>query len=109
MPDGSTTWDTADEAAYTVGLCKQVVHIVQNALQLWPDKQQAAPANVALNQRGTIAMQRQPRGCKMPPLMPEFVAQSTVQAATMPPLDAKGCLLHAFQGVPKHSKLLSFC
>ena len=48
------------------------------------------------------------RGRKMPPLMPEFVAQSTVQAATMPPLDAKGCLLHAFQGVPKHSKLFSF-
>ena len=108
LPDASTKWDTADEAAYTIPLCKQIVSVVQNALKLWPQKQSASTTNVAINQRGTVALQKQPRGRKMPPVMSEFAAQTTVQSTDMPPLDSKGCLLRAFHGVPMHSKLLSF-
>eukprot|EP00435_Cladocopium_sp_Y103_P074183 s181_g47.t1 len=35
QPDGSYKWDTADEAAYGIELCRKIVQIVQAALQLW--------------------------------------------------------------------------
>ena len=108
QPDGSYKWDTADEAAYTVELCRKIVAIVQTDLNLWPDKPQASPDNVGINQRGQIALQKQPRGRRMPPIMPEFVAQTTIKLDQMPPLDNKACLKHTVQGVPQFSKLLGF-
>ena len=106
--DGTYKWDTADEAAYTAELCKKIVEIVQTTLKIWPDRSQATPNNVRVNQRGQIALQKQPRGRSMPPILSEFVAQTTVKLPEMPPLDSKGCLLRTVQGVPQFSKLISF-
>ena len=70
--DGTFKYATSDEAAYTKQLCVQVVSIVQNALQLFPQKFEADPSNVAVNHKGMIAMQKQPAGRRMPPWFPNL-------------------------------------
>ena len=106
--DGTFKYATSDEAAYTKQLCVQVVSIVQNALQLFPQKFEADPSNVAVNHKGMIAMQKPPAGRRMPPLISEFERFETIIAASMPTTDAKGCLTACLQHVPSGSKLLSF-
>ena len=81
---------------------------MQNALQLFPQKFEADPSNVAVNHKGMIAMQKQPAGRRMPPLISEFERFETIIAASMPTTDAKGCLTACLQHVPSGSKLLSF-
>ena len=82
--DGTFKYATSDEAAYTKQLCVQVVSIVQNALQLFPQKFEADPNNVAVNHKGMIAMHKQPAGRRMPPLISEFERFAIVTAASMP-------------------------
>ena len=106
--DGSFKYATSDEAAYTKQLCTQTVSIVQTSLQIFPERFEASSSTVALNHKGMLALQRQPAGRKMPPLISEFEQFSTVTADTMPPTNSKGCLTSNFLQVPSGSKLLSF-
>ena len=106
--DGSFKYATSDEAAYTKQLCVQIVSIVQTSLQIFPERFEATPSTVALNHKGMLALQRQPAGRRMPPLISEFEQFSTVTAASMPPTNSKGCLISNFLQVPAGSKLLSF-
>lgn len=106
--DGTFKYATSDEAAYTKQLCVQIVSIVQNALQIFPQKVEADATNVAINHKGMIALQKQPSGRRMPPLISEFERFETITAATMPVTDSKGCLTACLQHVPTGSKLLSF-
>ena len=69
QPDGTYKWDTAEEAAYTVELCRKVVQIVQSALHIWPQPLQASAHNVPINQKGQIALQKQPRPQNGPTLV----------------------------------------
>ena len=108
QPDGTFKYATSDEAAYTKQLCLQVVSVVQNALNLFPQKLEADHHSVAINHKGMIALQKQPAGRRMPPLISEFAAFSTVVASSMPATNTKGCLTACFQHVPEGSKLLSF-
>lgn len=104
---GRLIYATAEEAAYPRELCIQIRKIVQEALNLFPEHLQAAPGLVTTNAAGTTAMQLQPRGRRMPPLIAEFVAFQIIESHDSPPLDSKSCLQRPWHHLPIHAKLLS--
>ena len=104
---GRMIYATAEEAAYPRALCLQIRRIVQESLNLFPEHQQASPRCVTHNAAGSTALNVQPRGKRMPPLISEFVAFQTVEASDPPPLDAKSCLTQPWYHLPIHAKLLS--
>ncbi|CAE7248606.1 unnamed protein product [Symbiodinium sp. CCMP2592] len=60
------------------------------------------------NHRSSIAVQRQPKVSKAPPLMPEYKHRVTLQVPSMDALryDAKNSLTAAFQSVPVGARIL---
>ncbi|CAE7244154.1 unnamed protein product [Symbiodinium sp. CCMP2592] len=60
------------------------------------------------NHRSSIAVQRQPKVSKVPPLMPEYKHRVTLQVPSMDALryDAKNSLTAAFQSVPVGARIL---
>ena len=105
--DGRLIYATAEEAAYPRALCVQIRKIVQEATNLFPEHSQASPMVVTTNAAGSAALNTQPRGRKMPPLISEFVAFQTIISNDPPPLDAKSCLSTPWHHLPAHAKLLS--
>ena len=78
---GRVIYATAEEAAYPRALCIQIRRIVQESLNLFPEHHQASPNCVSHNAAGSTALNVQPRGKRMPPLISEFVAFQTVEAS----------------------------
>ena len=103
---GQVIYGTSEEAAYPKQLCAKIVDIVQKALNLFPSASQASHATVSFNAAASTSTHKQPRGRKMPPILSEFVAVTTIQVSEKPPLDSKHCLTSAWHGVPQFSKLL---
>lgn len=81
---------------------------LQDALQLFPEAPQTAVDNVQLNAAATVSSAQQPRGRRMPPILSEFLAVTTIHSHDMPPLDSKRCLTQPWMGVPQFAKLLQF-
>jgi len=104
---GRMIYATAEEAAYPRALCLQIRRIVQESLNLFPEHQQASPGCVTQHAAGSSALNVQPRGKRMPPLISEFVAFQTVEASDPPPLGAKSCPTQPWHHLPTHAKLLS--
>lgn len=107
LPPQPFKYASAAEAAYPKPLCVQVVSIVQKQLNLYPAPTFASGENVSPKHQSNIAVGKQPRGRRMPPLLSEFVAKQMITSPVDPPWNSKACLLHDFHGVPAGGKLLS--
>ena len=103
---GKIVYATADEAAYPRELALQVVHIVSNALNIFPESSRATIQNTPANAAGTVATAKQPRGQRMAPIISEFAAITTISSDTKPPVDTKQRLTTVWHGTPKGAKLL---
>ena len=103
---GKIIYGTSEEAAYPKELCLKIADIIQTALNLFPAAVQASSDNVSFNAAASTSAHSQPRGRKMPPILSEFAAVTTVQTTTSPPLDSKQCLTTTWLGIPQYSKLL---
>ena len=103
---GKMVYATADEAAYPRELALQVVYIVSNALNIFPNSSHATIENTPANAAGSVATAKQPRGQRMAPIVSEFAAVTTVSSEQKPSLDSKQRLTTTWHGVPKGAKLL---
>ena len=104
LPSGQSYWATRDEAAYPRPLCLQIVALISQELGVQWDPSASVP-NVAA---GAAALNnRQLRGRKCPPLVPEYKLVLRLFADAIPQVDSKRRLLQPFQNAPKGSKLLS--
>ena len=104
---GKLIYATAEEAAYPRALCVQIRRIVQEALNIFPEHTHAVPGWVTANAAGSTALNVQPRGKRMPPLISEFVAFQTIITSDPPPVDSKSCLTKPWHHLPAHAKMLS--
>ena len=104
---GKLIYATAEEAAYPRALCVQIRRIVQEALNIFPEHTHAVPGCVTANAAGSTALNVQPRGKRMPPLISEFVAFQTIITNDPPPVDSKSCLTKPWHHLPAHAKMLS--
>ena len=102
LVDGKWTFATALEAAYPRLLCDRMAE--QLLLQLGVD---AGPAPTDRS-KVDAAVQKQPKGRKFPPLIPEHVHVVQVKGllADEPKLNDKNCLATAYGSVPVQAKLL---
>ena len=112
--DGSRRYATSAEAAYPRELCLKIVDIVRQSVQPSTFLSSSSPTHadcprmsLPVNVKGTIAMQKQPRGRAVPPLVSEYKYLSTVALAEAPPLDTKRRLTQPFQHLPVGAKLLT--
>ena len=100
---GRNYWATKDEAQYPRPLCMQIVSLVSQALGVLWD-----PACAASKPAAAAALaNRQTRGRKCPPLVPEFREIVRIRSNSVPVVGSKRRLTAAFQQVPPGSKLLA--
>ena len=100
LPNGRNYWAAKDEAQYPRPLCMQIVSLVSQALGVLWD-----PACAASKPAATAALaNRQTRGRKCPPLVPEFRELVRIRSTSVPVVDSKRRLTAAFQQVPPGSK-----
>ena len=100
---GRTYWATKDEAAYPRPLCHQIVALVSQSLQNgWNPGKHAPKATAAAALRN-----RQPRGRKCPPLVPEYKTVLTVMHDCVPCVDSKSRVQQPLGNVPAGARLLS--
>ena len=102
-PGGKVHFPTADEAAYPRPFCVQFVALVFRHLG------RPLPATPApqVSAQASASSARQPRGRRIPPVMPEFKRVLVYQVAALPQVDHKRRLLHPLRDAPAGSKLIS--
>ena len=105
--DESFSCATSAAAKYPKAMASKVVSIVLQSTQLSPASVPSSLSHVPLNARGSIAMQKQPRGKVVPQLVPEFKYIATIQTDSVPPLDGKRRLTVSLGAIPAGSKLLT--
>ena len=122
-PDGSQTWATAEESQYPRKMCFALVHVVlqvaaEFGIILKPESIAEVSNHPLLTaQAAAISSGKQPRGHKIPPIVPEF---SSVKAFFCQKPDQVPCALQSkltspFQAydenqhkieIPKHARFL---
>ena len=102
-PGGKVHFPTADEAAYPRPFCVQFVALVFRHLG------RPLPATPApqVSAQASASSARQPRGRRIPPVMPEFKRVLVYQVAALPQVDHKRRLLQPLRDAPAGSKLIS--
>ena len=95
-------FSTSHEAGYPKALCVRYAEIFHELCRT----RGIAPAQQASDEVQKLAPNQQPKGRKLPQLIPEFSFTKTMQVDKLPQVDHKGCLLHHMQGIPAGSKLL---
>lgn len=89
-------FNTAKEAEYPAGMCRRYAQVLGEFLDvglLQPKLPRMLP-------------QAQPKGRKLPQLIPEFLDVVTCLLAEVPQVDAKKNIVHDVGAVPKGSRLL---
>ncbi|CAE7555695.1 SLC24A2, partial [Symbiodinium sp. CCMP2592] len=101
--DGTMSFPTAQEAAYPRPFCQQFVALVFRHL----GRPLPVHPTAATSAAAATSSARQPRGRKLPPVMPEFKRVLVYQVHALPPVDSKRCILQPLRDAPSGSKLLS--
>ena len=95
-------FSTSHEAEYPKALCVRYAEIFHELCRT----RGIVPAQQASDEVQKLAPNQQPKGRKLPQLIPEFSFTKTMQVDKLPQVDHKGCLLHHMHGIPAGSKLL---
>ena len=84
-------------------MCDLIIHQARSARNLhtaaWQD-------TVSLTETHKVTGGKQPKRCKVPPLISEYLSVQTVTTADVPQLNDKQCLRAAFHSVPQGAKCL---
>ena len=98
--DGS--FSTALEAEYPRAMCLKYAEIFHELCQ----QRKIHPGQQTAMEVQKLSPYQQPKGRKLPQLVPEYSFTKTIQVKHLPPVDHKGCLTKPLQDIPAGSKLL---
>ena len=104
--DGSWHSATSAEVAHPRELCVAIRQCVM-ASQAYPTPAQPVSSHINATVRGTIALHKQPRGRRVPPIVPEYLRVCTVILQSQPILNSKKCLTLQSGPIPAGSRLLN--
>ena len=108
--NGHIIFDTSKEAAYPKLFCERFANILAEMAGISDFQTTNGLHNKSALTDARVATHKQPRGRKIPPLLPEYLQVLTVRTPVHeePLLSDKRTLLEPFAGVPAGSKLLRF-
>ena len=95
-------FSTALEAEYPRAMClkyAEIFHELCKQRNIQPSQQTAMEVQ-------KLSLYQQPKGRKLPQLVPEYSCTKIIQVKHLPPVDHKGCLTKPLQDIPVGSKLL---